>query len=377
MKYPICLNYSVKSKFDDQMEAVRNLGFQVFFIQWDGSKFILTDGAAVSEVVLENKYIFNKERYFHTKYFVDMFRSVKKTLELENFEYIYMRYMPLFINEEKLFRRLKLQGTKIVIEFPTYPFEREVTRNILRKGAGKIWKRNMRKIYNYIDCFTIIGEDIPERYQDVPVIEFENCINVGRIPLRKPNLVRDEVHLLGVASMATWHGYDRIIKGLEKYRGDFSVFFHLVGDEGDGSLEKWKKMTKTLNLTDRVFFHGAKYGNELNILFDSCDIAIGSLAFYRTNFSKGSPLKIREYMARGIPFVYGYEDVGLPNNLPFSMNVDNSNSAVNIEQIVQFALTMRNDSSIPQQMRKFAEEKMTWRLQFEKLFRALDANNSM
>lgn len=86
--YPACLNYSVKNKFNDQMNLMRNLGFQVFYIQWNGKEFLLTDGESVSKVLLKTNSILGKEHYFHIKYFVDFFRSVNNLLKMETFEYI-------------------------------------------------------------------------------------------------------------------------------------------------------------------------------------------------------------------------------------------------------------------------------------------------
>ena len=45
--------------------------------------------------------------------------------------------------------------------------------------------------------------------------------------------MENELHLIGVAEIHFWHGFDRLIKGLKEYYAHnpgYKVYFHIVGN---------------------------------------------------------------------------------------------------------------------------------------------------
>ena len=58
------------------------------------------------------------------------------------------------------------------------------------------------------------------------------------------------------------------------------------------------------DLKDKVIFHGALFGAELDDVFNQCQFAIGSLGRHRSGITRIKTLKNREYATRGIPFIY-------------------------------------------------------------------------
>lgn len=53
------------------------------------------------------------------------------------------------------------------------------------------------------------------------------------------------------------------------------------------------------------------------------DFAIGTLALHRNGMLEGSPLKVREYLAHGIPTIIGYRDPDFVGATPFILELDN------------------------------------------------------
>ena len=80
-----------------------------------------------------------------------------------------------------------------------------------------------------------------------------------------------------------------------------------------------------------------------------------------------SDLKSREYCARGIPFVYASEDDAFPEEEKFHMRVSQNDDPINIEQIVEFALFVRQHNEIHKYMRNYAEKNLTWEIQMKKV----------
>ena len=171
--------------------------------------------------------------------------------------------------------------------------------------------------------------------------------------LRTPKL-GDSIVVLAVASMSAWHGFDRLIQGIAAYTGTDRICVKLVGNEGDGSCQRWKELAKQLGVEDIVEFYDGRYGEELNEMMNQSDIAVSSIAWYRSKIQSGSPLKNREYMARGIPFIYSVPDDTLHADLDFALRIEDNESPVNFEQICKFAADCR-----------FSESKVYWVLDEE------------
>ena len=86
-----------------------------------------------------------------------------------------------------------------------------------------------------------------------------------------------------------------------------------------------------------VRHHGALHGAAFDAVLGGANIAVSTLAFHRTGLREGAVLKTREYVARGLPIVLGYEDVDVPADLPFVLQVPNDDSLVPIDALFAFA----------------------------------------
>ena len=370
MKYPLKLPYNLKMKFDGQMHAARQLGYDVCHIAWDNRYVYLIE--ANKRTIVKKARFAVKGWYMHTKAFTDIYASVRKILKKRRFDYVYMRRSPLNFSGWRMLSGLHKSGSEVVVEIPTYPSDKERHSSAIIRFISKIssffWKRSVK----YIDRYAIIGVEPPEIYEGKPVVSIENGVSVHTVPVRKPALHETEIHVLALASMSVWHGYDRLLTGLSEYKGDADIIIHMVGGDGDGSLERWKKLVDELNMRDRVIFEGPVYGDALTEMFSLCDIGIASLGMYRIGLTIGYVLKLREYMARGIPFVYAAQDPGLEaaEISEYALKVPNDDSPVDIAALVRFAKECKSKPGLSADMRKYAEENMSWKRQIEKALAA-------
>ena len=75
----------------------------------------------------------------------------------------------------------------------------------------------------------------------------------------------------------------------------------------------------------------------MDILFDDCDIGIGSLGMHRIRMYDGYTLKLREYTARGIPYIFAYNDALIEGvNLKYYRKFSNDDSNIDVCAIVDF-----------------------------------------
>ena len=164
-------------------------------------------------------------------------------------------------------------------------------------------------------------------------IRISNGVDFDHIPLRTKTCETThskEIHLIVVAEVHYWHGIDRLIAGIGEYinakEQTLKPYFHIIGgvapSEMNGSIHApgFKELIDKYNIAEYIHFHGLKYGEELNDLFNKCDFAIGSLGRHRSGIDKIKTLKNREYAARGIPFAYSETDEDF-ENMPYVFKV--------------------------------------------------------
>jgi hypothetical protein len=100
------------------------------------------------------------------------------------------------------------------------------------------------------------------------------------------------------------------------------------------------------------------YGDDLTKMMNECQVAAATLGLHRNENTVGSVLKVREYCARGIPFVYGYDDSCLNGDETFALKVESNDNPIDIDKVVQWVNEISNGQSIALQMRDFAKEKL-------------------
>jgi len=108
-----------------------------------------------------------------------------------------------------------------------------------------------------------------------------------------------------------------------------------------------------------VIFHSRKHAEELDGLFEETHIAIGGLGYHRISLRSAAALKVREYCARGMPFVISYNDLDFPDDFPYMLKVPADESPVDIEQILRFYDRIKEREFV-KEMREYAEKNLSW-----------------
>lgn len=371
VRYPLEYTYSIMQKVNGQIQELKNMGFEVSYLCYDYKNIFLNCEGKLEKIGLTT--LGKSKAYFHFISYMDLYRKARDVIENNHYDIVYIRSAPLNHYALKMFLSASCKS-RVVVENPSYSkTENEKLQNVLRRIYGYysqyLWKISSK----YIDLFAIIG-DYTDKYRGRPAVNINNGVSLSVIPLRKRMIPPDgKTHILAVASMCEWHGYDRLIAGFSEWNSPEkdNYIIDFVGDEGDGSLAKWKALTCNLGLQDQVIFHGRKTGIELSYYYNIATIGMSSLGFYRTGFTTGSVLKLREYMARGLPFLYAHDDPDLNEKLVWCEKIPNNSSPVNMEYIKSFIERIEGVSDISIQMRKYAAEKMTWEAQFNKVINKL------
>ena len=112
----------------------------------------------------------------------------------------------------RLFSKLRKAGIKIVMEIPTYPYDNEYAGFPLATRLGiqvdKVFRKTLAEHVNAIVTFSDHHHIFGQR-----TIQISNGVDFDSIPLKKTVSKNTSViHLLGVAEVHYWHGYDRLIE---------------------------------------------------------------------------------------------------------------------------------------------------------------------
>lgn len=266
------------------------------------------------------------------------FRPIIQYIKQNSIQFVYIRSFhnaSPFLN--RFLKVLKKEGIITAMEIPTFPYDQEFTtfRMKIELLFDRIYRKKMAKLLTGIVTFSdeknIFGGN---------TINISNGIDFDAIPLKKRGKsTTNELHLIAVAEIHYWHGFDRLINGLIDYYSTnptCKVYFHLVG-EFSGPREK-KEIMNAINkgkLDPYVIRYGLRSGKELDELFEKADFAIGSLARHRSGISKIKTLKNREYAARGIPFAYSESDSDFDNQ-PYIIKIPSNETPIEIKDIIAF-----------------------------------------
>lgn len=324
----------ISKKISYQIDALRELGHEVCLchfssdksghkIRWINNCILRDYGDGIKAKILKRI----------------EFDSISKYAIHNQIEFVYMRSdhnaNPFTIQMTK---KMHMAGIPIVMEIPTYPYDNED--DIFLKNIGllvdKLFRKQLAKqlyrIITFTDYKTIFG---------VQTIQISNGIDFKRIQLKlNRNNTSQELHLIGVAEIHLYHGFDRLIKGLKEYYDTdpkYKVFFHLVGDFfGKAERESILPLVEqNKKLKQYIILHGAMHGEELDALFEKVDMGIGSLARHRSGIKDIKTLKNREYAARGLPFIYSEYDSDF-EQMPYILKVPADETPINISQIISF-----------------------------------------
>lgn len=269
----------------------------------------------------------------------------------------------------RLFSRLRRAGIRAVTEIPTYPYDGEFVGFPLLARLGlytdKMFRRRLSAQMDAMVTFSDATEIFGQR-----TINISNGVDMDSIPLHRPTPTPGEIHILGVAEVHYWHGFDRMIAGLGEYYNKVErpreIFFHIVGGVAQSEMHDsvhapgFAELIERYCLGDRVIFHGQLHGDALDAVFDRCSFAVGSLGRHRSGITDIKTLKNREYATRGLPFIYSERDSDFDDK-PYVMKAPADESPIDVKTVLDF---IDSHTFTPQEIRDTVGS-MSWKNQMK------------
>ena len=262
--------------------------------------------------------------------------DVKNFMKNKKYEGIYIRYCfsdRYFIN---LLKFLKDNKVKIVVEIPTYPYDAEFQDKWDKKLVLFLDKYYRKIMKEYVDRIVTYSKD--KMIFGIPTLNCVNGIDFSQVSVRNNLQQATSINLIAVASMVKWQGYDRLIKGIGEYyrtngRRNLKLFLVGCGPE----INYYKEISSKYKIDKHIFFCGMKFGEELDAIYNICDLAVAPLGMHRKDVYISSALKTREYVAKGLPIITSTRiDVFPEDKCYFVCRVPEDESLIDIRTIIKY-----------------------------------------
>lgn len=358
----------ISKKIHYQVKGLRENGYEVHLCYYDfdsqGHRCRFVDGQVIND--------------YGKGIFAGLFQRIDYTCiydycRLNGIQFVYARCFqnanPFLIS---FFKKLNQLGIKSVTEIPTYPYDAEfVGFPFMTRMGLKIDQLFRHQLYQQMNAIVTFSD--AEQIFGQRTIRISNGVDMDSIPLHDYHVPSDgSIHLIGVAEVHYWHGYDRLIAGLGEYYKNTSnprqVYFHIVGGVWKSEMYDsmhapgFAELMDKYGIRDKVIFHDQLFGEELNQVFNQCCFAIGSLARHRSGITTIKTLKNREYATRGIPFIYSEQDSDFDDQ-PYILKALPDETPINIQQILDY---VDSHHFVPSEIRKTVEH-LSWKVQMKRV----------
>lgn len=318
-------------------------------------------------IICDIRKINNKSTsFFRIKYrlpFTNVFPEWKYDTYFDNLDFLYFR-RPLYMNGamRNFLKKIKKNNckVKILLEIPTYPYDKEILTSWKYFTIYIMDKCSRRKLDGIVDKIVTLSDD--DKLWGIDTLKIDNGLYLENYSAKKATLNND-INIVAVAQFKEWHGYERVLNGMKTYyekNGKRKVIFHLVGNGSE--VEKYKRIVKEGGLEDCVIFYGQMKKEDIDDIYDKCDIGMCSFGGYKKNLFLSKELKSREYMAKGLPIVTGCKISGIEEGYPYCMEISNDNSEVDIQKVIDFYDKIhfhKSKECVIREIRSYAEDHIT------------------
>ncbi|MCI9336276.1 MAG: glycosyltransferase [Lachnospiraceae bacterium] len=299
------------------------------------------------EIVIEKKLALSR---------VECFAVFLNWMSIYQCKWVYIRCLiPASRIYIDFLKKMHEKGVKAVLEYPTYPYEGEIQDEaVLRED--RFYRDEIKKYISLVTVYSLV----PNIY-GINAHVLQNGVRVEDNPVRSIKKKSNKIIMLAVANFYFHHGYERVLEGMRNYyqnKHEYEIYFDMIGEGSERRYYEY--LVKKYSLQKYVSFLGIQSGGSLDNYYNRADIGVAPLGLHKCNTVYSAPIKTREYCVRGIPFIYGYSDIGFTGDEPFVIRI--SNDSVPLDMDVVIALYERTVGRVDlvHDMRKLAEEKFTW-----------------
>lgn len=140
-----------------------------------------------------------------------------------------------------------------------------------------------------------------------PRIAIGNAIDLSRFTVLPPRPNLNPALFFVGSPNQPWHGVSELVE-FASLNPDIQV--EVVGENADSP-------------TPNIHFHGFLNSDDYRTIATRCIAGVGTLNLAAKNMSEASPLKVREYLALGLPVILKYNDSDLDSTKEYVLQLPN------------------------------------------------------
>ncbi len=193
-----------------------------------------------------------------------------------------------------------------------------------------------------VSAFVPVTQEIADRLAHFgkPAEVIANGIDLGDFELAPlPRKDRPPIFTFIGSAGTPWHGLERVAELAQLFP---ESLFDVVGcTETDWRASAGPDATRPPNMK----FHGPLDRRAYEPLLRGSGVAIGTLALFRKKMDEACPLKVREYLALGLPVLAAYRDTDIPAGADYFLRLPNNSAPLDgqREAIVAWLRRWRNE----------------------------------
>ena len=345
----ISVKTGVVHKIEAKINVWKKLGHEtrVFSLRSKSLKPIINNSVIISKFEPKNSLV--KKLIQHYK----SFEVLDSYLSSFNPDIIYMRYMRYFPNTVNVLKK----NAPYIIEINTDDVSEL---KVGRKSAYLYNQLTRNFLFGEAAGFISFSHELLKNENfskfDKPAIAIGNGYNFESVSFHK-KLFNENVTFVFIGTPGqTWHGVEKVLYLSSKF---MEHTFHVIGPSRDELLKMG------IDFGSNVHIHGYLDQKRLQKIVSESDIGISSLALHRIGLTEGSPLKSGQYLAHGLPIIYGYKDTDIPDDFEFALNIGNYENNVrdHLTEIDDFIQVVKKMD--PQNIRNKAKEFLDYSIKEE------------
>lgn len=189
--------------------------------------------------------------------------------------------------------------------------------------AKQLYHRLTRaRLLRTVAGFVPVTHELAQRFATFghPSRTIANSGDLAAFPLLPLPDQAAKLRLVFMGSPGTpWHGLDRI--------SELAVLLpHLLFDIIGCTTQDWCEEMNTTHLSPppNLVFHGHLSRTQYEPLLRQATAALGTFGLYRKGMDEACPLKVREYLACGLPVIGAYRDTDIPEGANYYLRLPNA-----------------------------------------------------
>lgn len=239
-----------------------------------------------------------------------MFRSLELVRRIRAWrpDVVYFRYGYHSAGLPALFRDVPAVAELNSDDLTEYP--------LTLSRAKQLYHRLTRgRVLRPVRAFVPVTHELGARFASFgkPAEVIANGIDLAAFPSAPLPAPDGPLRLVFIGSRDTpWHGLERV--------AELGTLFPTATVDVIG--------TERVPAPANVIFHGELPRTKYEPLLLGATAALGTLGLFRKHMDEACPLKVREYLALGLPVLGGYRDTDVPEEADYFLRVPNDSASL-------------------------------------------------